>query len=90
MRVELQVEVLGELQELQMDHSQVLGLMLKVQRRHLIELQYLSILLQLLGKASLTPIVVPPGPATFGSSALSSSIFLGISASPKKETRHLE
>jgi hypothetical protein len=38
MRVELQVEVLGELQELQMDHSQVLGLMLKVQRRHLIEL----------------------------------------------------
>jgi len=54
MRVELQVEVLGELQELQMDHSQVLGLMLKVQRRHLIELQYLSILLQIIGKASLT------------------------------------
>jgi hypothetical protein len=51
MRVELQVEVLGEVQELQMDHSQVLGLMLKVQRRHLIELQYLLTLLQIIGQS---------------------------------------
>jgi hypothetical protein len=32
------------------------------------------------------PIVVPPGPATLGSSALSSSMFLGISASPRNGT----